>query len=50
VNSLHKNFPQANPAIPCLKMGVTFVAARLFAAPLENLQNPVALDLHWNPS
>jgi hypothetical protein len=50
VHSLHKFQPQANPAIPSLKNGVTLVAALLFAAPLENLQKPVAPDLHWNPS
>jgi len=30
--------------------GVTLVAALLIAVPLENQQEPVALDLHWNPS
>ena len=45
VHSLHRFQPQANPAVPNLKSGVTHVAALLFAAPLENLQKHVAPDL-----
>ena len=39
----------ANLAIPNRKIGVSLFAAGLCAAPLKNLQKPVALDLHWNP-